>query len=75
MRRMNTNNFSNNLRKARLDIGWSQTDLSEASGFTQSQVSDFETGRRTPCLENLYRLREALGSTWDALLGKPKKGK
>lgn len=69
---MKPENFGNNLKRLRLSKDWSQSCFSIASRFSQSQISDFETGRRTPTLKNLFRLRAALGCSWEDLLGKPK---
>ena len=67
------NHFASNLKRIRMSREMSQTCLFIASGFTQSQISDFERGRRTPSLNNLYRLQAALGCSWDDLLNKPNK--
>ena len=64
--------FAANLKAARIRRGHSQSSFSIASRFPQSHISDFETGRRTPTLKNLFRLRAALGAPWEELLGKPK---
>jgi transcriptional regulator with XRE-family HTH domain len=66
------NIFAANLKAARTRRGHSQSSFALASKFPQSHISDFETGRRTPTLKNLYRLRDALGAVWEELLGKTK---
>lgn len=72
---MKTEQFGANLRLIRLKKGFSQSTFAATSGFTQSQVSDFETGRRTPSLANLFRLRSALDCSWNELLTITKKTK
>jgi transcriptional regulator with XRE-family HTH domain len=66
------NTFADNLRKARIRQGHTQSSFAILTGFPQSHISDFERGRRTPTLRNLNRLQAALFCTWDTLLGKPK---
>jgi transcriptional regulator with XRE-family HTH domain len=69
------NTLATNIRRLRLDKGMSQSCFSIASGFSQSQISDFERGRRLPSLPNLYRLHAVLGCSWDDLLNNPKPNK
>ena len=69
------NHFANNLRRIRKDRHMPQSVMSISSGFTQSQISDFERGRRLPSLPNLYRLHAVLGCSWDDLLNNPKPNK
>jgi len=45
---------------ARTLRGWSQTDLADASGLTNSMISEFERGRRNPSTKSLERLAEAM---------------
>jgi transcriptional regulator with XRE-family HTH domain len=64
--------FAQNFKDARVKRDHSQAAFAIRSKFPQSHISDFETGRRTPTLKNLHRLRAALGCAWEELLGKPK---
>lgn len=64
--------FAENLKAARVRRRHLQSSFAIASRFPQSHISDFETGRRTPTLKNLFRLQAALGCPWEELLGKPK---
>jgi transcriptional regulator with XRE-family HTH domain len=65
------NQLATNMRRIRLAKGISQSNMTISSGFTQSQISDFERGKRTPSLQNLYRIRRALDCPWNELLDKP----
>jgi transcriptional regulator with XRE-family HTH domain len=47
-------------RAARALINWSQPQLAEASGVSVSTIRDFETGKRSPIVNNLAALRRAL---------------
>ena len=64
--------FSERLKAARLVRGLSQGDLAELSGLKPAAVSHFETGQRTPSLNNLIRLADALDVSADYLLGRIK---
>jgi ribosome-binding protein aMBF1 (putative translation factor) len=48
------------VRELRERRGWSQTQLAEASGMTQSAVARFEAGGTVPTLAVLERLAAAL---------------
>jgi ribosome-binding protein aMBF1 (putative translation factor) len=48
------------VRKLRAARGWTQTQLAEASGMTQSAVARLEAGGTMPTLPILGRLAEAL---------------
>lgn len=52
---------------ARTLRGWSQTDLADASGLTNSMISEFERGRRNPSEKSLQRLADALSIPLPAL--------
>jgi Zn-dependent peptidase ImmA (M78 family)/DNA-binding XRE family transcriptional regulator len=48
------------IKTGRQQLGWSQTDLAEQVGRTQTAVSYWEAGKRTPGLEDLVDLSKAL---------------
>ena len=48
---------------ARIKAGLTQTQLSEASGISQADISRLENGTRNPSLRLLKRLAAAMGST------------
>ena len=59
-----------NLRKFRDLRGLTQAQMSARSGVGAASISHFETGQRTPTLETLIKLANALNVTVDALLGR-----
>lgn len=60
--------FGQNVRAARLARGWTQEDLSHASGLAVVQVSRIERGVREIRLTTLLRLVAALELRPDELL-------
>jgi transcriptional regulator with XRE-family HTH domain len=60
--------FGQNVREARLARGWTQEDLSSASGLAVVQVSRVERGVREIRLTTLLRLLTALELRPDELL-------
>lgn len=48
------------VRRLREHRGWTQADLAQTSGMTQSAIARFEAGGTVPTLPVLYRLAEAL---------------
>ena len=52
--------FGRNVRAARLARGWTQEDLSRATGLAVVQVSRVERGKREVRLTTLLRLMAAL---------------
>lgn len=48
------------VRELRLGRGWSQAELADAAGMTQSAVARFEAGGTVPTLPVLSRLARAL---------------
>jgi transcriptional regulator with XRE-family HTH domain len=49
------------IREARLRAGWTQAQLAERAGTTQSAVARWESGRVRPSIETLARLVRACG--------------
>ena len=60
--------FAENLLNARKRKGLSQEKLAEMLHVSRQAVSKWETGESMPDMDNLIRLREALGISLDALL-------
>lgn len=58
------------LRSARTEAGLSQAQLAEAAGVTQAHVSQWESGRRTPHIDSLVKLADALDVSLDWLAGR-----
>lgn len=62
--------FGELLRKARETKGLTQAELAQRAGLQPSAVAHFESGRRSPSLDNLRRLADALSVNLDYLLGR-----
>lgn len=60
--------FGANVRRERIDRGWTQEDLAHASHLSPVQVSRIERGVREIRLGTLLRLVAALGTSPDTLL-------
>lgn len=58
------------LKEARTASGLTQTDVSERTGITQGNVSEYETGSRSPELATLTRLADVYGVSLDWLVGR-----
>jgi len=52
-----------NVRRLRQELGLTQEEFAEKSGFSQQYVSGLETGQRNPTIVSLYMLAEALDTT------------
>lgn len=61
--------FANNLRKLRKDKKLSQQELADTLKVAQSTVGMWESGKRTPKLNEINRMAMALKVTVDRLLG------
>lgn len=57
-----------NVRARRLEKGWTQEELAEASGFSQQYLSGLEQGRRNPTVVTLFELAQTLEIEPAALL-------
>jgi transcriptional regulator with XRE-family HTH domain len=51
------------VRKFRLQLGLTQEELADRSGFGQNYLSDLERGRRNPTVVTLWELAQTLGVT------------
>lgn len=60
MSKSHTNFVSKRLTEAREARGWSQVQLSEAIGVTKQAISQYEKGIRTPTLDILTKVAQAL---------------
>ena len=57
MRRLVGSNFA----RIRREMGLTQEEVAERSGFSQQYISSLENGRRNPTVITLYELAQALG--------------
>lgn len=64
MRRLVGRNFA----RLRREVGLTQEDVEERSGFSQQYLSDLERGKRNPTVITLYELALALGVSHVALV-------
>lgn len=62
--------FSVHLRAIRQSLGWTQERLARKAGMPTSAISHYESGRRSPSLDNLVQIADALDVSIDLLLGR-----
>ena len=55
------------LRLARVEKGWSQEQLAEASGVSRSAIINAELGEKNPSRLTMLSICKALGKTLDEL--------
>ena len=61
--------FARNLRRAMAERGVSAKALAMDTGISRSTIDYLLSGRRSPTHSTARRIRDALGCTWDELLG------
>ncbi|MNL79006.1 HTH-type transcriptional regulator SinR [compost metagenome] len=58
-----------NIAKKRLERGWTQSELAERSGVSQSTISQIESGeRKYPRVNNIKKIAEALETSMEELI-------
>jgi transcriptional regulator with XRE-family HTH domain len=57
-----------NVRRLRLEKGWSQEEFADRAGIHRTYVSDIERGARNPTVTVVEKLALSLGSSAAALL-------
>lgn len=62
-------NFSDNLKEARLKSGLSQKDVAENIGVAKSTYSLYESGNREPNVNTIKKISDCLNVSADTLLG------
>jgi transcriptional regulator with XRE-family HTH domain len=62
--------FGSRLQRFREIRNLTQAELGRRAGMAAASVSHFETGQRSPSLESLVKLADALEISTDALLGR-----
>ena len=55
------------IKKARIDKGWKQKDLRDATGLSQKYLSEIETDSVDPRISIVVRIAKALGVSLDRL--------
>jgi transcriptional regulator with XRE-family HTH domain len=60
--------LATNLRRLRLEKGWSQEDYADRAGIHRTYVSDIERGARNPTITVVEKLAKPLGVTVGSLL-------
>ena len=58
--------FARVLRQLREARGFSQAELAESLGTTQSAIARIESGRVVPKMDMVNRIVQALGGTWQS---------
>ncbi len=53
--------FGKNVKRLRLEKGWSQEKFAELCGLHRTYISDIECFQRNVSLENVQRIADALG--------------
>lgn len=66
---MYTETFSQKLKKARENTGFTQREVSKETGIPQSTIANYEIGRTQPDIENLGILADFYGVSVDWLIG------
>lgn len=56
------------VREARKRVGWTQRQLAERAGTTQSAIARLESGRTTPSFDTVLRLVRLCGLDLDIML-------
>jgi len=62
--------FNKNIKKLRMEKGWTQVQLSQKLGVTAKTISFYETGDREPSREMLIKLAEIFNVSVDKLIRK-----
>lgn len=62
-------NFPSRIKKARIDAGYTQNQVSEETGIAQNAISKYENGKLEPNLENLAILAQFYNTSINWLLG------
>lgn len=56
------------IKNRRLELGWTQDQLSQKAGISKSFLSDLENGKRSVGADNLLDIARALGVSLDLLM-------
>lgn len=72
---MYAEHFKDKIKTARLDAGYTQQQVADATGISRAIISRLESGTRQPDLENLGRLIDFYEVSADWILGTGKRNK
>ena len=67
--------FTDKIKQARLDSGYTQQQVADATGISRQTICRIETGKRQPELENLCILIDFYSVSADWILGTNKRNK
>jgi XRE family transcriptional regulator, regulator of sulfur utilization len=70
-REENARIFGANLKRVREERGLKQVELAKMAGLNRTHVGDFERGKRSPVLNSIKVLAEALGVSAGELVDDP----
>lgn len=62
--------LKDNIKKARLKVGLTQSEVAEKLGVAQSQYARWENGGRNPKDETVEKLAEIFGTSFEILKGR-----
>ena len=62
--------LSDNIKKARLKVGLTQSEVAEKLGVAQAQYARWENGGRNPKDETVEKLAEIFGTSFEILKGR-----
>ena len=62
--------LKDNIKKARLDVGLTQSEVAEKLGVAQAQYARWENGGRNPKDETVEKLAEIFGTSFEILKGR-----
>ena len=60
--------FAESLRKRRIELGLTQTELCNLLGINQSMISQYESNRRKPSVYMAVKIAKALGTTCEDMI-------
>ena len=65
---MNDNAIGKNIKRLRIEQGWTQEELAFRLGTSQPKISDLEAGQHNPRMDTLRKLAEVFGVDAGSLL-------
>lgn len=71
--KMYKESFHERIKQARIDTGFTQREVANETGISQSIIAHIETGNREPSLENLGKLIDFYGIDANWIIGTGKR--